>query len=271
MATDTFKFTGACSANYDNFLGPFLFEPYGKEMASRIPKTTIHSVLEMACGTGRVTRHLREQLPPSVKLTASDLSPDMMEVAKTKVKGDVEFLVADMQNLPFKDNGFDVVVCQFGIMFPPDKQKIFDQAYRVLKPGGTFLFSTWEKTDRVEIFKLIYNEHILPFFKGEETSRFLIPFSLHDTHQLQLLLNNSHFNNAKIERVVLKGISQSASDIVKGHFTTHAIGLEIAERNRQVFESMAQQMEKTIIDRFSNNPVVCELAAYYGSGTKPMS
>ena len=270
MANEVFKFSGDRALNYDTYLGPFLFEPFGMEMATRVPATNINSLLELASGTGRVTRHLRERLPSSVKLVASDLSPDMLEVAKSKLMNSaaIEFVVADMQNLPFESNVFDVVVCQFGIMFPPDKQKVFDEAYRVLRPGGLFLFSTWDKTDRVGIFKLVYNDHVLPFFSDEDPSRFLIPFSLHNPDQLKTFLNLSHFSNPKIELVSLRGVGQSAADLVKGFFTMHSMGEEVANRDAKEFEAIAQHMEKVIIERFSDRPVVCELSAYFGSGVK---
>ncbi len=268
MANEVFKFSGARASNYDNYLGPFLFEPYGKEMASRLPVTNINSVLELASGTGRVTRHLRKHLPADVKLVATDLSPDMLEVNKSKFAAGeaVEFVVADMQNLPFESNTFDVVVCQFGMMFPPDKQKACDEAYRVLKPGGLFLFSTWEKTDRVDIFRLIY-DHILPFFAGEDPARLTVPYSLHDVDRLKSFLVSSHFKNSKVERVVLQGVSNSASDLVKGFFTKHALGQEVANKDTREFEAIADRMEKAIIARFSDKPV-CELAAFFGSGMK---
>ena len=270
MSNGVFKFSGDRALNYDTYLGPFLFEPFGIEMASRVPATNINSVLELACGTGRVTRHLRGRMPSSVRLVASDLSPDMLEVAKSKLMNSdaVEVVVADMQNLPFESNVFDVVVCQFGIMFPPDKQKVFDEAYRVLRSDGLFLFSTWDKTDHVGIFKLVYNEHVLPFFAGEDLSRFLVPFSLYDPDQLKAFLSSSHFSNPKIERVSLKGVGHSAADLVRGFYTTHSIGQEVADRDAKEFEAIARRMEKAIIERFSDQPVECELAAFFGSGMK---
>ena len=270
MPSEIFKFNGARSTHYDNLLGPFLFEPYGKEMANRVPVKNVQSVLELASGTGRVTKHLRERLPASVKLVASDLSPDMLEIAKSKfTDGQApEWVIADMQNLPFESNTFDVVVCQYGIMFPPDKQKVFDEVYRVLKPGGSFLFSTWEKTDSVEIFKLIYNDHVLPFFVGEDPDRFLVPYSLHDPAQLKGYLTKGGFSQATIERLILNGVSESAHNLVQGFFVTHSIGQEIANRDRAAFENIAKSMEAKMIEKF-NEPIVCELASYFGSGIKP--
>jgi len=270
MANDVFKFGGERALNYDTYLGPFLFEPYGQEMAARVPVSGIHAVLELASGTGRVTRHLRERLPAAVKLVASDLSPDMLEVAKRKLpKSDsTEVVVADMQNLPFASNAFDVVVCQFGIMFPPDKQKVFEEAHRVLKPGGVFLFSTWEKTDDVGILKLVYNDHVLPFFAGEDSARFLVPFSLHNPKQLTSYLQAAHFVDPTVERVSLKGAGSSAADLVKGFFTTHSMGQEVADRDPKEFDAMARRMEQAIRERFGDRPVVCELFAYFGAGVK---
>jgi len=270
MSSEVFKFTGARSAHYDNYLGPFMFEPYGKDMASRVPIKNVQAVLELAAGTGRVTRHLRERLPASVRLVASDLSPDMLDVARGKFTDAkaVEFVVADMQSLPFESNTFDVVLCQFGFMFPPDKQKAFDEAFRVLKPGGLFLFFTWEQTERVEIFRLVYNDHVLPYFAGEDLTRFKVPFSLHDPAQLKNFLTTSNFSQPAVERVVLKGIGPSAHDLVQGFFITHAIGQEVADRDRNAFERIVKEMEAAIIKKFKDKPVVCELAAYLGSGTK---
>ncbi len=269
MSSTIFKFSGARSLYYDTYLGPFLFEPYGKEMASRVPIKNVHSVLEIAAGTGRVTRHLRNHLPASVKLVASDLSPDMLTVAKSKFTDAdaVEFVPADMQSLPFEANTFDVVVCQYGLMFPPDKQKVFDEVFRVLKPGGLFLFSTWEQTERVEIFKLIYNDHVLPFFKDEDPSRYVVPYSLHDPAELERFLIQSNFTQPNIERVVLKGVANSAHDLVEGFFTRHAVGQEIADRDQSSFERIAKEMEAAIIKKFGDKPV-CELASYFGSGRK---
>ena len=254
---------------YDQYLEPFLFEPYGIDMAKRVPTKGVESVLEIATGTGRVTRHLRQHLPGNIRLIASDLSPDMLNVAKEKLAdlNNIQYEIADAQNLPFKSNSFDVVVCQFGLMFLPDKQKGFDEIYRVLKPGGQFLFYTWERVDRYEIFKTIY-EPIIEFFYPEDTSRLQTPYSLHDVDQLKEYLTKGGFDSISVDRVELKGRAENAADLVNGFFTFHAMGKEIEERDPQAFKDIAKRMEEGIIKRFSEKPVVCALAAFLGSGRK---
>ena len=270
MSSNVFKFTGARPANYDQYLGPFLFEPFGKEMASRIPNTRIDAVLELAAGTGRVTRHLRDRLPSSVRLVANDLSPDMLAIARQKFTPDqlIEWSVDDMQNLSFADDSFDVVVCQYGLMFPSDKQRVFQEVYRVLKPGGVFWFSTWEKTDHVPLFKLIYNDHVIPFFQGEDASRFLVPYSLHQPDELRNFLTKSGFSRPNIEKVTLMGQGESAHQLVQGFFITHSVGQEVANRDQHAFESIARNIERDIIHQFGDKPVRCELVSYFGSAVK---
>src|SRR5258708_6146012 len=146
MAKDAFKFTGQGAINYDQYLGPILFEPYAIDLVSRLTisdKTS--AILEIACGTGRVTRHLRNYLTTGMSMIASDLNADMLEVAKNKLNdSSIVFQVEDVQNMSFSDNSFDLVICQFGMMFLQDKKKGLNEILRVLKPGGTFIFSTWD-------------------------------------------------------------------------------------------------------------------------------
>ena len=71
--------------HYDQFFGPLFFEPYAIEVAKRIDPAPGSTVLEIAAGTGRVTRHIRDRISPSVKLIASDINGDMLAVAKKKL------------------------------------------------------------------------------------------------------------------------------------------------------------------------------------------
>ena len=141
--------SGNTATLYDQFFGPLFFEPYAIEVVKRIDLTSVSIVLEIAAGTGRVTRHILEHIPASSKLIASDISEDMLGEAKKKLSHlNIEWQNIDAQQLPFNNNSIDLVVCCFGYMFVPDKPKAFAEAYRVLRPGGMFLFTTWDKLEQ---------------------------------------------------------------------------------------------------------------------------
>jgi ubiquinone/menaquinone biosynthesis C-methylase UbiE len=143
MASTMANFGGSIPEYYDSIMGPAQFEAFGAELAGRLPAKPPGDVLEIAAGTGRVTRHLRERLDQSVKLVASDLSQAMLELARKRVDK-VEFHEADAGKLPFEDARFGAVVCAFGVMFFPDKPAAIREACRVLRKGGTFLFNVWD-------------------------------------------------------------------------------------------------------------------------------
>lgn len=134
---DQSDFPAKTAIHYEQFFGPFYFEPYAIEIASRIVPATVSIALEIAAGTGRVTRHIRAKIPAEARLIASDISEDMLAVAKEKLNdADIIWQHIDAQELPFDDGSIDLVVCCFGFMFVPDKQRAFAEVYRVLRPGG---------------------------------------------------------------------------------------------------------------------------------------
>ena len=127
---------------------PLIFEPYAVDLAERLAARRPRRVLEIAAGTGVVTRRLAATLPEGSAIVATDLNPGMLAEARTVgTARPVDWRTADAQQLPFDDAAFDAVVCQFGVMFFPDKAKAFAEARRVLRPGGAFLFNAW---DRIE-------------------------------------------------------------------------------------------------------------------------
>src|SRR5688500_14598069 len=137
-------FSGSIPANYEDYLGPLFFEPFAQYMNEAVGKLKPSSVLEVACGTGRLTRHLRNTLPSSTSLIATDINADMIAYGKKKSEN-IDWRVVDATLLPFENETFDCVVAQFGVMFYSDRVKAFKEAYRTLKPGGTFIFSAWDK------------------------------------------------------------------------------------------------------------------------------
>src|SRR5215210_4122406 len=143
MAETNISFSGSIPQMYDRYLGPVLFEPYAVDLARRVAAHATGPVLEMACGTGIVTQQLRAHLAPEVEIVAIDLSQPMLDYAQTKLVTlkNVEWRQADIAALPFSDASFAAVVCQFGLMFVPDKQAAFREACRVLRKGGLFTFN----------------------------------------------------------------------------------------------------------------------------------
>ena len=144
-------FSGSISKLYETLLVPLLFEPYAADLGDRLASRPVTRVLEIAAGTGVVTRVLAAVLPERVSIVATDLNPPMLDEASAiGTARSVEWRRADAMKLPFADGSFDAVVCQFGVMFFPDKLQAFAEARRVLRPDGVFLFNVWDRIEANE-------------------------------------------------------------------------------------------------------------------------
>ncbi len=178
MNGDAAGFIGSIPQHYDRSLGPLIFVDYAADISHRVAACNPARVLETAAGTGIVTRWLRDVLPAGVRLTATDLNPPMLEIARTKFRSgeQVEFQPADATALPFADSSFDAVVCQFGVMFFPDKDKSYREVYRVLAPGGHYLFNIWD-SHRHNPFGKIAHEVVGSFFSADPPQFQSVPFS----------------------------------------------------------------------------------------------
>lgn len=138
-------FAGAIPRLYDSCLVPLIFEPYAVDLVARLEVTRLRSVLEIAAGTGVVTRALAAALPETVAIVATDLNQAMLDHAlAVGTQRPVDWRQADAMRLPFADQSFDAVVCQFGAMFFPEKWQAFAEARRVLRAGGVFIFNVWD-------------------------------------------------------------------------------------------------------------------------------
>jgi len=144
-------FSGSIPKLYEQYLVPLIFEPYAADLAHRLASRSLTRVLEIAAGTGVVTRRMAAALPESVSIVATDLNQPMVDLASAiGTKRPVEWRQADAMQLPFPDATFDAVVCQFGAMFFPEKSKAFSEARRVLRPGGVFIFNVWDRIEENE-------------------------------------------------------------------------------------------------------------------------
>lgn len=185
---------------YDECMGPLQFGPFAADLAARMPPGLHGKVLEIACGTGLLTRELRKRLLPSVDLFATDLGPQMLAYAKEHVTASgITWAQADAQDLPFADGEFAGVVSGFGFMFPPDRRKAFGEARRVLAPGGLLLFNVWDRIE--ENPHALANAQVVEArFPGDPDMKFRTPYELHDPALLRELLEQAGFRDIAIEK-----------------------------------------------------------------------
>ena len=198
MSNDA-SFVGNIPEHYDRGLGPVIFADYAADIARRAAACNPARVLETAAGTGIVTRRLRDLLPAGTSLTATDLNPPMLEVARAKFRPDehVNFQPADATALPFPDSSFDAVVCQFGVMFFPEKDKAYREVHRVLAPGGRYLFSVWD-AHRYNPFGRIAHEVAGSFFPSDPPQFYRVPFSYCQIDPIKESLMGAGFTDIEI-------------------------------------------------------------------------
>jgi ubiquinone/menaquinone biosynthesis C-methylase UbiE len=172
VATDKL-FAGSIPEIYNRLLVPLIFESYALDLAKRVIETSPAHVLETAAGTGVLTRAIAARLPTGARIVATDLNQPMLDHAKSQQSDDdrIEWRQADAQALPFQDQSFDAVACQFGTMFFPDKVKGYKEARRVLKPGGHFFFNVWDKISENDFADIVTKELAAVF--PDDPPRFL--------------------------------------------------------------------------------------------------
>lgn len=257
----------AIPGKYERYLGPYLYEPYAIYTAGMI-KNSPQFVLELAAGTGRVTRHIAEKIGNHAKLIATDINQGMLDIAMKQVDAtNVEYLVADSQDLPFPENSFDCVICQFGFMFLPDRQKGFNEAMRVLKPGGQFIFVTWDKAEN-NITLSISQQTVISYLKDAPPPFYARPYSMHDPVELQNHLTVAGFLNAKIERVALYGACPTAMDAAIGFVEGNAIIHEILKEGVDLLDTIKAEIVERINSQVSIDPVKSKLHAWVGEAFK---
>jgi SAM-dependent methyltransferase len=242
------NFAGSIPEYYDKCLGPAWFRAYAVDLAGRLPARPAGDVLELACGTGIVSRCLRERLDPSLRLVASDLSKAMIGFARDKLIdcGGIDWREADAASLPFDDGEFGAVVCAFGIMFVPDKRAAIREARRVLKKGGILLFNVW---DRIE-----HNRHVAltagvmeDLFPGDEELSFRRLYEMYDPALLRTLLAEAAFQEVRIEQKQIEVHGVSARTIATGLIRGSPRSLLIEKRGvslDEVVERVAAALEK---------------------------
>lgn len=267
-AINTIRYSASAALHYEKYSGPVFFEPYALEVASRIDASAVKVALEIACGTGRVTRHLRKVLSPTSKLIATDISADMLQVAKDELTGlPIEWQVIDAQELPYEDNSIDLIACCFGYMFVPDKIKAFKEAWRVLRQGGTLLFTTWDRLE-LNIATHIHREVIRKFLGGELPESYTTAFSMNNEVEINSWLTQAGFTEIKVERVEKIAVSQSAKNVAEGLAYGGAIFNDIFKRNPEWLPQIQSEIETVLIEKYGDAPMKAPMRALISSAKK---
>ncbi|MBL9032541.1 MAG: methyltransferase domain-containing protein [Phycisphaerae bacterium] len=250
-------FIGTVPEVYHRHLGPLLFEPYAADLTARARLGRARRVLELACGTGIVTRHLLAMLPDDGCLLATDLNPAMLEVARRHV-GDADprlaFQPLDACALPFPDGSFDLVVAQFGVMFFPDKAASMREVRRVLAPGGRYLFNVWDSLATNPIPAIV--QETLDALLPENPPRFLAqtPYGWHDRAGIEATVRAGGFETVRITTVDLPSVAPTAADAARGFIdgTPNAIAL----RDRGITDTSALRAwaSQRLADRLGDSP-----------------
>jgi ubiquinone/menaquinone biosynthesis C-methylase UbiE len=267
MERNSITFDGSIAKNYDHYLGPFLFEPYAADLVSRIEFTGASNMLELASGTGIVTRHLANHLSGSDELTATDINADMLTVAQEKISApNVFWDTVDMAAIPYESDLFDTVVCQFGLMFVADKFKAVTEIHRVLKKGGKFVFNVWTNIADNPVWK-IFNTHLSRFFPNAPLNPALGPFSMSDENVGLSLLQRAGFTNCHVESVSKTGICDTAFDAANG-FVLGSPVYNFIKNNPSMIEQFRNALEEAIVLELGNNPVHSSLRSLIFSAEK---
>lgn len=264
MASDA-HFVGSIPETYHRHLGPLLFEPYAADLAGRLelPASPTARVLELAAGTGILTRHLRERLPAGASLVASDLNQPMLEVAGANLgaTAGVEWRQADATELPFSPETFDAVVCQFGLMFFPDRARAAREAARVLKPGGQLLFNVWDSLERNPLGRIAH-ETIARFFPSEPPDFYKVPFGLYDPAAIRTLLESAGFEEVRHLSVPFVEQAPSAEHAAIGLVRGNPILLAIRERGMAEPDEIVAAVAAALAKAFGDWPLRVPMQAH---------
>lgn len=250
-------FAGSIPQLYDTYFVPLIFEPYAVDLVERLKAKPMSRVLEIAAGTGVVTRAMAAAFPKTVSIVATDLNQAMIDQARAVgTRRPVEWRQADAMELPFPDQAFDTVVCQFGAMFFPDKVKAFAESRRVLRPGGTFIFNVWDGIADNEFADVITTalESVFP----DDPPRFFArtPHGYHDRRVIERDLAGAGFQGpAQIATVTARSRAASARIPAIAICQGTPLRNEIESRDASRLYEATDVAAEAIARRFGPGPV----------------
>jgi len=268
MSSIDVRFSGSVPANYERYMVPILFRPYAELLAERALQFGPERILETAAGTGVVTAALAGALPDA-EIVATDLNQAMLDVAQTRVDTPhVSFRQADALELPFEDASFDLVVCQFGVMFYPDKVRGNAEARRVLREGGHYLFAVWDRIERNGLSKLA-NQSMREAFP-DNPPQFMTrgPYSYHEPEWIERDLHAAGFTEVAIETIELTSRSGSAEEGARGLVYGSPMGVELEEYGPGALDRVFADLVRTARRYEGPNGFEAPMAAHVVTATR---
>ena len=262
VATDKL-FAGSIPEIYDRFLVPLIFEPYAVDLAGRVAMAGPRDVLETAAGTGVLTRALASRLAPSTRIVATDLNQPMLDQAsRRQAGGATEWQQADALALPFGDGSFDVVACQFGAMFFPDKVQGYREARRVLRPDGRFLFNVWDRIEQNE-FADVVTEALARMFPGDPP-RFMArtPHGHHDVDRIRDDLRAAGFADISVDAVEARSRASSPRLAAVAYCQGTPLRNEIEARDAARLEEATDRATDDLAQRFGKDAIDGRIRAF---------
>ena len=257
-------FAGSIPENYDRYMVPLIFEAYAAETARRAASFSPVAVLETAAGTGAVTRALVPKLGPGASYTVTDLNQPMLDYAASRQGSDsrITWCQADALNLPFEDASFDLVCCQFGAMFFPDRAAAYREAKRVLKPGGRFLFSVWDRIEE-NVFADDVTNALAAIFP-HDPPRFLArtPHGYHDKDLIRGDLAAAGFFDVGIDTIAEQSRASSPRIPAVAYCQGTLLRNEIEAREAGRLASATDYAEAVIADRHGRGEVAAKIQAH---------
>ena len=269
MAATDKVFSGSIPHIYETLMVPLIFAPYARDLAARIKTLAPRHVPETAAGTGVVTRALAAQLPDDVSITATDLNEPMLAQAQSALPGPrVTWRQADALALPFEAESFDVVACQFGAMFFPDRVKSYAEAHRVLKPGGRFVFNVWDRIETNEFADVVTQALATGF--GSDPPRFMArtPHGYHDRDVIRSDLERAGFADITIETVDHISPAPSPRQAAAAYCQGTPLRSEIDARGAPGLEAATDAAADALAKRFGNGAIEGRIRALVISATR---
>lgn len=262
MTASRAAFIGSIPEYYDQYLGPLIFEEYGADLARRVSVPPGGRVLETAAGTGIATRHLRNALPKDVRIVVTDLNEPMLEFAKRKLdsQANMEFQPADATQLAFADASFDAVVCQFSLMFFPDKPTAIQEVARVLKPDGTFVFSLWDSYAHNHLIRTV-NDTLASLFPQSPPPFFDTPYGYHRIDEVKTLLGDTGFGDVEISILPRTSRCETARQVALGYILGTPVCIQIAERGEYAVEEVVNIVERALCATYGQASIRAKMQA----------